>query len=595
MTRKIFRTLTAVLDSTSIRIKLLVTFFILIMLPLGLFTYITYLRISSMVHNQTLTSASQVFNEAASILDKDFDNMLNVSDIITHDSFIYEPLTRNPEAYNPLDQIKDYNRIIDMFSYLKRSTEIDNIKIYVNDKFYYSEDNNNLSSRSKIMGSYWYKTLKNQGEGKMWCPPSYFEDETGKGNGFFSYAKIMYDVNKLNEVSAVLRVDLTEEKVKNAIDNASITKNSVVFITDGKNIVLSSAYPNNLDIGLNQFQSLKPDKWSALTMDRQKLYLNYKKLQSTCWYLVSVIPDRDITVFVNKLKNEMLLLMLFIALIAYILAYLISNSSVKRLSLLTFEMRKIVKGNLDVSVKKKGNDEIGKLMEAFNKMASMISILIKEKYKMGQEVKSAELKALQAQINPHFLYNSLDLINCIAIKHNIIDIVKMVNSLAKFYKISLSRGMDVIPVKDEINHVSLYVQIQNMRFENRIGFELMIDDEVYNYTIIKILLQPLVENSILHGIFENDRKSGTIKVSGKLKNDTIIFLVEDDGVGMSEEKVRNILSEERLNNNHGYGVKNINDRIKLHYGNGYGLTYTSAPGKGTTVELRIPAVHDEIS
>ena len=228
-------------------------------------------------------------------------------------------------------------------------------------------------------------------------------------------------------------------------------------------------------------------------------------------------------------------------------------------------------------------------MEAFNKMASRISELIEEKYKMGQEVKSAELKALQAQINPHFLYNSLDLINCIAIKHNVPSIVTMVNSLARFYKISLSRGVDVIPIKDEISHITLYVQIQNMRFDNKIQLNLQIDEAVYSYKILKILLQPIIENSIVHGILEKKEKCGIITVTGKLENNTVIFTIEDNGIGMTEEKIRSILSENSTGYSGNYGVKNINDRIKLYYGNDYGLKYTSEPGKGTTVEVRIPA------
>ena len=223
-------------------------------------------------------------------------------------------------------------------------------------------------------------------------------------------------------------------------------------------------------------------------------------------------------------------------------------------------------------------------------MIKKIIELIDEQYRSGQQVKQAELKALQAQINPHFLYNTLDLIKWKSIEHEVPDIESIVYALAKFYKLSLNKGKDIVSIEDEIAHVKVYVEIQNQRFENGISLQVDVDRKLFNYSILKIILQPIVENSILHGILEKDSRCGTIKITGSLNNGIITFFVEDDGVGMSEEKVRQLFLDGYSNQNNGYGVRNINDRIKLHYGSQYGISFKSILGQGTMVKITIPAV-----
>ncbi|MEG0692509.1 MAG: sensor histidine kinase, partial [Oscillospiraceae bacterium] len=245
-------------------------------------------------------------------------------------------------------------------------------------------------------------------------------------------------------------------------------------------------------------------------------------------------------------------------------------------------------------IESKGGDEIGQLMNGFNQMMGEINTLIKEKYEYGQQIKGLELKALQAQINPHFLYNSLDLINCIAIQNEVPEIIVMVNSLAKFYKLSLSRGNDVISLRDEFMHSRLYIQIQNMRFENCIQTKWEIDETLLDFGVIKIILQPIIENAIIHGIFERQDKVGTLWISC-IKEDKDIFIrVADNGVGMDAETIRNNFTPgppgSVTETRGGYGIRNIQDRLRLIYGESYGLSCQSTLGKGTVVTVRIPAV-----
>ncbi|HBA51308.1 MAG TPA: two-component sensor histidine kinase, partial [Lachnospiraceae bacterium] len=200
----------------------------------------------------------------------------------------------------------------------------------------------------------------------------------------------------------------------------------------------------------------------------------------------------------------------------------------------------------------------------------------------------------QAQINPHFLYNSLDLINCTAISRNVPEISRMVNALGQFYRLSLSNGREVISLSEELRHARLYVEIQNLRFENRVTAEWDTDTSVDSCQIIKIVLQPLIENAILHGIFEKPSKRGLLKVKVRRLANDIRITVEDDGIGMDEATVLanfyGTASAERPAASGGYGIRNIQERLVLAYGAPYGLSCVSRPGEGTVVTVDIPAI-----
>lgn len=173
-------------------------------------------------------------------------------------------------------------------------------------------------------------------------------------------------------------------------------------------------------------------------------------------------------------------------------------------------------------------------------------------------------------------------------KYKASEIGHLVESLSRFYKLSLSKGEDIVTIENELNHVRAYVQIQNMRFSNSIGLEINVPEDLYPYHILKIVLQPLVENAIQHGIFEKEEEVGTVTINGDLRDNDIILYVQDGGVGIPEEKLQNLLTGVSNHDSHGYGVRNINERLKLNYGSEFGLSYCSRPGLGTTVEIRIP-------
>jgi two-component system sensor histidine kinase YesM len=235
-----------------------------------------------------------------------------------------------------------------------------------------------------------------------------------------------------------------------------------------------------------------------------------------------------------------------------------------------------------------GTAEITSLTESFEHMVVQIKELVEKVRQEEVTLRKTELKALQAQINPHFLYNTLDAIAWLCEEERHKDAVEMVNSLAKLFRISISRGHELITIEKEMQHAKSYLKIQNFRYKNQFTYSFDVDEECLNYLCNKITLQPIIENAIYHGI---DRMvdEGKINIGIHQKGDRIIFTVEDNGVGMTEEQCEEILHKD-AGDRVGIGIKNVNDRIKIYFGEEYGLTIQSELDEGTRVTISMPKI-----
>jgi two-component system, sensor histidine kinase YesM len=263
------------------------------------------------------------------------------------------------------------------------------------------------------------------------------------------------------------------------------------------------------------------------------------------------------------------------------------------------ELRKmaasIAEGNLNVRVENKNTDEIASLGASLNTMAGKLKELLDNSIKEQENLKKSELKALQAQINPHFLYNTLDTIVWMAEANKSEQVIEIVGALSKFFRITLSKGKDFISVKDEIEHVRSYLIIQKIRYRDILNFRIEVDEDILDYKILKLILQPIVENALYHGI-KNRRSGGEILIKGSKRDEeyAILFEIIDNGIGMTEEKLNEVQAE--LNNNNveplikesGFGLNNVHKRIKLYYGKDYGLFIQSEYNKGTHISICIP-------
>lgn len=583
----------------SLKSKLFCTYFLLVALPLGLFTLYTYLRVRDVVQEQTFTAMQNAFENTVNSMQQSLDKLDAAIDILALDPLVYAMTSNDSEDFTYIRRLEDSNQLTLTFNHLCSLSGIERIRLYANNNYLYASGQNNIIQLREVSDAGWYNALFGQNE-RMWFAPTDFDDQPSQEQSYFSSMQVIYNPRNVNEPLAVLRADADASQMISMVENTSVTKNGILLLLKDREILYHSAgnaSSDTLHAIVEELPAPDGSEWVPIQAEGKHYYAQCCSLSKSGWYMAGILPYNDIFRLSHELRLEMLIAVLLISVIAYLLAVAISRSTLNRITLLTQTMQTVQEGNVNVRPEPSGNDEIALLMGNFNKMMDRIDELMEEKVMYGQQIKSLELKALQAQINPHFLYNSLDLINCTAISHSVPQISRMVKSLGQFYRLSLSGGNEQIPLSSEMKHARLYVDIQNMRFGDSIQAHWSLDEEAGKCLIIKIILQPLIENAILHGIFEKPSKHGNLWVNASRNADVITIIISDDGIGMDEETLRASFysaSREKVSETSGgYGVRNICDRLLIAYGEPYGLLCESAPGKGTTITISIPAIEPE--
>ena len=322
-----------------------------------------------------------------------------------------------------------------------------------------------------------------------------------------------------------------------------------------------------------------------------------KTVGYTGWKLVGVIKGTGISL--NMLKTR--LFIVFVILLIIFIVILINSYISFRVTNPIRELEKSVKaleeGNLDADIYMGGSYEVQHLGKSVQDMKFRIKGLMQDIVSEHEEKRKSEFDSLQAQINPHFLYNTLDIIVWQIENEKQSEAVHTVTALARFFRLSLGKGKNIVTVRDEIDHVKNYLMIQHMRFKNKFDYEFDIAEDVLELPSLKLMLQPLVENAIYHGMEFMDG-DGLITVKAWRKEDELYLSVADNGLGMTEDKVETILTGKSTSGNgrgSGIGVKNVNERIKLYFGEAYGLTIDSEPDEGTTVIIHLPAKDEKES
>ncbi|ABW17745.1 cache domain-containing sensor histidine kinase [Alkaliphilus oremlandii] len=311
------------------------------------------------------------------------------------------------------------------------------------------------------------------------------------------------------------------------------------------------------------------------------------------WFLGIHFLEKDMTQDTDKLLQMILVFGFFIIASLIVISLFLSASIVKPVKELQGLMKDVEGGNLDIVYSNPREDEIGQLGEGFNKMVGQIKNLIHTVYIEQKNKREAELKALQAQIQPHFLYNTLDTIQWMALEHQAHDIVDMVDALTNLFRISLSGGEEIISCAEEIKHIESYLFVQKVRYEDKLEYEIIWDEQLKECKVLKLVIQPLVENAIYHGI-KRKKGPGRILIIGRILGKDMEVSVIDDGIGIEHKKrlqIMDVLEGRSKGEGTGYGMFNVNERIKLMFGEEYGIHITSEYGQGTEVVLRHPLIN----
>ena len=573
---------------------------ILILIPLTiLFTY-TYTKMSTMIEDNIINSTEQAFDQSCSFITYKLYRIFNTSNSLVIDNTLTSILRKDPNNYPINEQVGDLYTLRSNLSSYQNSIDILNIHLYINKNFIYSNENETIYSINQLDNSKWLNKIKSDNSRFFWCPSSYLNLNSPD---LLCLGKTIVNPENYSENIGYLIINFKKKDLEDIIGKINSIEGGISCIVNTNGDVIASSNNDTYSKYEDTIKQIKPTtdtNLSKVDINNNTVFIQSSYIDNTDWRIINIVPYNIISSEINNQRIILIIIVFIFGGASLGAGFYFFNSINKRLSKVIKGMREVHTNNLDNFIDNDSDDELGELISNYNYMIAKMSVLVDEQYKSGKAVKNAELKALQSQINPHFLYNTLDMINWMAYKNMNSEIRLAVKNLAKFYKLSLNKGNDITPIDDELSHVSLYVDIQNMRYSNRISLEINVDSDIRSYLIPKITLQPIVENSITHGIFAKGDVEGRIIITGSIIDNDIYLKVSDDGIGIKESDLPLILSSEKhksinkQSKGSGYGIRNINERLKLYYGDDYGLSFSSIYEKGTTVTIKLPIIQEAL-
>jgi two-component system sensor histidine kinase YesM len=575
----------------TIRRKLFLSYIIIILLPIILFIGANSFIARKSIEEQSYYSANQLTEQAAQYIQYKTNLAKNIANSIALNDVVHRVIKEKMNRYSENISMWSFDicEIEKQIGFLLPWNSNLNIMLYTNSPVVEISETNYIKNINQIKNDSWFESFKLGTDVFKW----YLEDDKNLDIDipFLSGYRKIKDELRLDEQIGLVRIDIPLEEINEILNKTKYTPSSYVLLFNeaGQLLSYSNEKPSTSFIQKVENAALNGNKWSKVYENTVGIMLYSKMyIEEIDWFIVAAVPEKEIIIIARKTISQAMLIFLIVAPLTLPLSYFIAVSLTGRLSKLSAHMNEIKEGNFDLISLPEGNDEIGKLTKHFNQMLRKVTRLLDVQYKLGKDIKNKELIALQTQINPHFLYNTLDQINWLALKAKAPEVSELVLLLSRFYKLSLSKGEDIVTIENELIHIETYVGIQNVRFDNTITLVNRIPKALYGYKIPKITLQPLVENSIEHGILEKEEEEGTIWVDGWAENDMVFITIKDDGIGMSKEVIENIFSRNKTSSFHGYGIRNIDERLKLLYGEDYGLDYESQMGFGTCVRITIP-------
>lgn len=423
-----------------------------------------------------------------------------------------------------------------------------------------------------------------------------FDNNENQYRWVISLSRAVELTNGPSTAQGVLLIDISYSSLEQLFDGVTTGRGGYVYLISSEGEILYHPKMQLIDSG-----RIEENNWAAAeykdgnhqeTFEGGKRIVTVKSIGYTGWKVIGVTPENVVSL--NTIKTRLFIIFM-IALILFILA-LINSYISSRITDPIKELEKSVgileEGNLDAPVYAGGSYEIQHLGKSIGDMAAQIRLLMNDIVTEHEAKRKQEFDTLQSQINPHFLYNTLDIIVWMIENEQKAEAVKVVTALARFFRISLSKGKSIITVRDELEHVRNYLMIQHMRFKNKFSYTIEAEDGVMELASLKLMLQPLVENAIYHGMEFMDG-DGEIILRAWREGNELYFAVKDNGLGMTQEQVENLFSSAShaaSTKGSGIGVKNVNERIKLYFGEEYGLTIDSEPDEGTEIRIHLPAV-----
>ena len=557
-------------NGIKLRYKLAIFYSLFCFLPVMLLFWLSFLQMRSIIDDKGKMNLQSYLQQSVSSMDRTLDGYNSLSDYIAFDRTLAEVFSM--EYGTPYEQYEQLTQKVDPIlrtaSYFHGGMQ--QLTIYTDNGMV--KHDTTVAPVSEIEETDWYqKTLEHPG--LNWF--ANYQEET-----LFSARKLAF--SGAREGVNILYMDVDYQKLFTPYAETLISECGL-YITDqdGKLVFEESRFSGknqNYDLTYSEFLEQR-DRGST---DYIILCEQSNTTGWTVWLYQPVGLAGEAMRPIGVMAGVTILICIFAAVLAYFITSGMVSSRIERL---THFMQEVQEGSMDMQMESDDRDEIGMLYRGFGSMMKRIRTLINEVYLSKITQKEAELKALQAQINPQFLYHTLSLINWKALAAGEEDISRMTLALSTFYRTALNRGRNVLQVETELSNTRAYLEIQSMLHDGDFDYEIEAQTEILQCESLNLILQPLVENAIHHGIEEKTDGRGKITVRGWKEDNCVWFMVEDNGVGMEQEVADKILTMESK----GYGVRNVDERIRLCYGEKYAMKVESVVGKGTKMTIHFPA------
>ncbi|SLJ95171.1 MULTISPECIES: sensor histidine kinase [unclassified Paenibacillus] len=570
------------LGNLSLQKKLVILLALAGIIPLMITFSATYGELRNSVITGQNYAANQSFDQTLSLLSSKFSHIEEVSSMITIDEQINAVFSKDPEHMQVWEQLSAFERITDYTRILQTNSEINGIVYYINDDFVITGPHATMyRPYAQVSSLPWVRKIVAGGGEAVWVM---MKDESSTSSvSYLALGRVLWNINDYSEPVGIVTLRVELPQLQPYIMNSAMEQ-LVYLDTDEGEVVLSNGHAEleqrngfRSQVSRNQFEEVKVGDSSYIVRD--------SRVGSSNLFLHSVISPDTAATAVNKVRNKVLLVHLLVCLALLVCIIPVTKSITSRIFLLMNRMSQVRQGRLNTLDIPNREDEVGHLVSSYNYMINSVRELMDNQYRLGQDKKGAELRALQSQINPHFLYNTLDMIVWMAQKEEKQNVQQVVYALSDYYKLILNKGEDFVTLRDELRLSEIYVSIQQKRFKGKIQFDVHVDEAVMECMLPKITLQPLVENAIVHGILEKPESSGIITITGGIEEGRVRIVITDDGPGLEQ-------SPSRLHRHQGsgYGVHNIRKRLEFYYNETDGMHYESAPETGTSVIINVPMV-----
>lgn len=588
----------------SIRNKLSIIVVTAVLIPMLLIIITFAGQLLEMITSDTIREEQNSAAQTAPLVADAVDEILNTySDI--QESPGYQALFRQQLTAAPQDALTsaDGNSLTDAFQEAEKSDVISAVRFYADlpeSSSCFQGEDSYFAPLSQIRGSYWYGIFQGSHPSTLFCPPLYLSHREADNLGDCAYIVPVYITTpEYDSIRCYIALYFQSELFRNILTENLINDGSLSYITNERDAVLTSSDTNMIGLYYINYDTIHDNLMSSNSfIEREitgnRVFVGFYYIESADWFMVTVLPNEPILLKTIQMMLIFLLVCLASIIAGILVSLRLSRSLTKRIAAVSRQMSLVKTDTPPVLMTEPQSvDEIGELVDSYNYMVRKINRLIAEQAESAEELRISEFNSLQAQINPHFLYNTMDMISWKAQQGKTAETTAAIRDLSRFYKLTLSRKNTITTVENEIEHADIYMRLQNMRFGDAIDFVVDIPDSLLEIQIPTLIFQPIIENSLLHGILEKESKTGTIVLTGWMETDAAVIMISDDGIGIPAEKLETLLSEKSNGNDHSsqgghIAIYNTHRRLQILFGPDYGLSYSSTPGKGTDVEIRIP-------